>query len=39
MTICHVDKFLHMTDLFTTGTACCACDKYQVWDAVKEGGG
>ena len=23
-------KFLHMTDLFSTGTACDACDKYEV---------
>ena len=29
-TICHMEKFLHMTDLFSTSTACGACDKYQV---------
>ena len=30
MKICHVKKFLHMTKKFSTGTACGACDKYQV---------
>ena len=30
MTICHVEKFLHMTDFFSTGTACGARDKYEV---------
>ena len=31
MTICHVEKFLHMADFFSTGTARGARDKYQVW--------
>ena len=31
MTICNVEKFLHMADLFSQGTACGACDKYEVW--------
>ena len=26
----YAEKFLHMTDFFSTGTACGACDKYQV---------
>ena len=32
--ISHVEKLLHMTDFFSTSTACgaCECDKYQVWD-------
>jgi len=30
MTICHMEKILHMTDLFSTSTACGACDKYEV---------
>ena len=30
MTICHVDKFLHMTEFFSTGTARGARDKYEV---------
>ena len=24
-------KFLHMAEFFSTGTACGACDKYEVW--------
>ena len=35
MTICHVDKFLHMTDML----ACGGCDKYQVWYAFVRGDG
>ena len=31
ITICNIEKFLHMTDFFSTITACGACDKYQVW--------
>ena len=27
-------KFLHITDLFSTDTACDACDKYDVWEGV-----
>ena len=30
MTICHLEKFLHMTDFFSTSTAGGAGDKYQV---------
>ena len=30
LTICHVDKFLHMTKNFSTGTARGARDKYEV---------
>ena len=26
-----MEKFLHMTDFFSTSTACGACDKYEVW--------
>ena len=25
-------KFLHMAEFFSTGTACGACDKYEVWN-------
>ena len=32
MTICPMEKFLHMIDFFCTSTACGACDKYQVCD-------
>ena len=38
MTICHVEKFLHMADFFSTSTACGACDKYQVCVCVAENG-
>ena len=31
LTVCHVDKFLHMKDFFSMGTARCARDKYEVW--------
>ena len=30
LTICHVKKFLHMADFFSTGTARGARDKYEV---------
>merc|ERR1711970_321798 len=30
MTICHVEKFLHMADFFSTTSGCDGCDKYQV---------
>ena len=25
-------KNLHLTEIFYTGTACDACDKYEVWE-------
>ena len=31
MTTCYVEKFLHIADFFSTGTARGARDKYQVW--------
>ena len=40
-----MEKVLHMTDFFSTSTACGACDKYQVWvnqgglECLLEGGG
>ena len=37
MTICYVKKFLHMTKKFSIGTACGACDKYQVCLPTKKG--
>ena len=36
--ICHVDKFLHITDLFSTGAARGARDKYEVWGVGGWGG-
>jgi len=31
MTICHMEKFLHMANFFSTTSGCDGCDKYQVW--------
>ena len=37
MTTCYVEKFLHIADFFSTGTARGARDKYQVWRKIKPG--
>ena len=34
MTICLVEKFSPHGIFFSTGTACGACDKYQVWYCI-----
>ena len=38
ITTCYVEKFLHIADFFSTGTARGAHDKYQVWDERVKGG-
>ena len=37
VTICHVEKFLHMADFFSTGTTRGAHDKYEVWQWQHQG--
>ena len=37
MTTCYVEKFLHIADFFSTGTARGARDKYQVWCQRQKG--